>query len=96
MNIFEGHGKTSYIHGEDTTRLQHVQVPYVTNTDCTTVYNYDSNRITPNMMCAGETDKDACQGLVFLFHNHNVHIPSLFTILDTKFNCWKKLPHFHL
>jgi len=57
-----GHGKDQFHNGVASSKLQHVMVPYVTNIDCTTVFNYMTGAITPNMLCAGMTDKDACQG----------------------------------
>ncbi len=34
----------------------------MTNSDCTTVYNYSSSNIKDSMLCARDVGKDACQG----------------------------------
>mmetsp|Transcript_17008 Transcript_17008/g.21514 ORF Transcript_17008/g.21514 Transcript_17008/m.21514 type:complete len:430 (+) Transcript_17008:52-1341(+) len=42
--------------------VKHVEVKYVTNSDCTTVYDYARTEITDRMLCAGDSGKDSCQG----------------------------------
>jgi len=34
----------------------------VSNSDCTSVYNYGANAIKSSMLCAGDDGKDSCQG----------------------------------
>ena len=34
----------------------------MTNSDCTSVYDYDPSLITSNMMCARDPNEDSCQG----------------------------------
>lgn len=56
-----GLGTLSY-GGSIATTLQHVDVPYITNDECRTMY--PSSWIRDNMICAGyeEGGKDSCQG----------------------------------
>lgn len=51
-----------YYEGSSPDTLKHVQVKYVSNSDCMSEYGYDNGEITNNMMCARDTDKDSCQG----------------------------------
>lgn len=51
--------------GKPSCILQEVEVPIMSNDDCTTKTNYTSKMITNNMMCAGYPGvglKDSCQG----------------------------------
>ena len=43
-------------------KLQHATVEFVPQTKCSTLFDELSRDITSNMMCAGNTGKDACQG----------------------------------
>jgi trypsin len=43
--------------------MQEVVVDYISNAACISQpYGYSSSQITPNMMCAGRSGKDSCQG----------------------------------
>lgn len=44
-----------------TTDLQLVEVPYVDNDHCNAKKSYDG-KVSDNMLCAGEADKDTCKG----------------------------------
>ena len=56
-----GLGRLSF-GGSSPDELRHVEVEYVSNSDCTTVYDYDANDITSSMLCARDDGKDSCQG----------------------------------
>jgi len=45
-------------------RLHHVKVPYVSSQQCSTSYDEGGPNplITSNMLCAGDSDHDSCQG----------------------------------
>lgn len=66
-------GKTGLVTGWGTLKedgkpsciLQEVEVPVLSNEDCTTKTNYTSKMITNNMLCAGYPGvglRDSCQG----------------------------------
>ena len=57
-----GHGDAYYYSGVGSDDLKHTQLNYVSNKDCTTVYDYDKDEITTNMMCARDDGEDTCQG----------------------------------
>jgi len=48
--------------GSIATKLMEVEVDYITNTACTTTYDYSGSEITDQMMCAARPGKDSCQG----------------------------------
>ena len=50
--------------GDDPEQMMHVQVPIVSNEDCTANNSYEASKITSDMLCAGykEGGKDTCQG----------------------------------
>lgn len=51
--------------GKPSCTLQEVEVPVLSNDDCTTKTNYTSKMITSNMLCAGYPgvgQRDSCQG----------------------------------
>lgn len=50
--------------GDDPEHMMHVQVPIVSNEECTANDSYHDSLITPEMLCAGykEGGKDTCQG----------------------------------
>jgi hypothetical protein len=63
--------------GKPSCILQEVEVPVLSNDDCTTKTNYTSKMITNNMMCAGYPgvgQRDSCQGLLI---NKSTFFPSL-------------------
>ena len=44
-------------------KLKHVEVDYITNSDCMEPVNkYQLGSVTESMMCAARTMKDSCQG----------------------------------
>jgi len=57
-----GLGNTDYNAGNPPDTLLHAEVKYVSNSDCTSVYNYGANEIKSSMLCAGDVGKDSCQG----------------------------------
>jgi len=57
-----GHGNTDYYNPYYPDELMHVEVKYVSNSDCYTFYGYTSGQITANMMCATDPGQDSCQG----------------------------------
>ena len=57
-----GLGNTDYYSGNPPDTLKHVEVKYVSNSDCTSNYGYSSSYITKNMMCARDDGQDSCQG----------------------------------
>lgn len=64
--VFSGNLMRSRL-GKPSCILQEVEVPVMSNTDCTTKTNYTSKMITNNMLCAGYPgvgQKDSCQGLL--------------------------------
>lgn len=80
--------------GKPSCILQEVDVPILSNDDCTTKTNYTSKMITNNMMCAGYPgvgQRDSCQGLLinkstfsfkFWFISHSRFIPIIFVKLQ--------------
>ena len=50
--------------GDDPKHMMHVQVPIVSNDECTANGSYPDSLITPKMLCAGykQGGKDTCQG----------------------------------
>ena len=60
---FLGFGVNNTETGSVSTKLLHVNVNYVKQETCNTDYSvYYNNGITDSMMCAADTDEDACQG----------------------------------
>ena len=57
-----GFGQTFFLIGPVPNELQHVEVQYISNSDCVTEYGYGKREITENMMCANAPGKDSCQG----------------------------------
>jgi len=57
-----GLGNTDYYEGNPPDFLLHTEVKYISNSDCTSKYDYRPKKITSNMMCAADSGKDACQG----------------------------------
>jgi secreted trypsin-like serine protease len=55
-----GWGHKEY--GGKKSTLRRVSVPILSNEECKTTTNYEPDRITPNMICAGSVGSDACQG----------------------------------
>lgn len=57
-----GLGNTAYPNEYYPTRLRHVEVNYISNSDCMSVYDYFTGEITSNMLCAADPGQDSCQG----------------------------------
>jgi trypsin len=57
-----GFGVSNYYTSNTPVDLKHVQVQYVSNSDCTSEYEYLPNEISLSMMCAADAGKDACFG----------------------------------
>jgi secreted trypsin-like serine protease len=59
--VVVGFGRLQEGDTNDSETLQHLIVPYVTNDQCAMQYGHP--RINNAMLCAGEENKDACQGM---------------------------------